>query len=259
MIVANRVIFYLYSIKNLTIEYFEIRISDILLCASDAVFADNEAIRKSSNDYLFQLYEEFIDWRAAKQITMITSSIETELLILSHTVKEAIWWKRFFEAVQFDSMKKVRIRCDNRQIIKVLNKELLKLNIKFRHVNIHRHWLRQKVQNDRIDISWISIADMSADEFIKSLLRQKHEKFLKQLNMRDISDKIHSRWHESIFRYKIFLSHQIFVCSYYQNIKNVFTAYITFIKSTCRNWYNKKNSIFSCHWSSRQKNRFIDV
>ncbi len=53
MIVADRVIFYLYSIKNLTIEYFEIRIFDIFLCASDAVFADDEAIRKSSNDYLF--------------------------------------------------------------------------------------------------------------------------------------------------------------------------------------------------------------
>ncbi len=61
MIAADRVIFYLYSIKNLTIEYFEIRIFEIFLCASDAVFADDEAIRKSSNDYLFQLYEEFID------------------------------------------------------------------------------------------------------------------------------------------------------------------------------------------------------
>jgi hypothetical protein len=100
-------------------------------------------------------------------------------------------------------MKKLRIRCDNRQIIKMLNKEFLKLDIKLRHVNIHRHWLRQKVQIDCIDISWIFIADMSADEFIKSLLRQKHEKFLKQLNMKNISDKIHNKWHESMFRSKI--------------------------------------------------------
>ncbi len=35
---------------------------------------------------------------------------------------------------------------------------------------------------------------MSADGFIKSLLRQKHEEFLKQLNLRDISDKIDAEW-----------------------------------------------------------------
>ncbi len=70
---------------------------------------------------------------------------------------------------------------------------------------------------------------------------------------------VHSRWHGSMSRDKFFLPHQIFVYLYHQNIKNVFIAYIILIKSTCRSWYDKKNSIFSCHWSSRQKNHFIDV
>jgi hypothetical protein len=35
------------------------------------------------NDYLFKLYDDSIDWRAVKQVTMTTFSIETKLLILN--------------------------------------------------------------------------------------------------------------------------------------------------------------------------------
>jgi hypothetical protein len=73
-------------------------------------------IRKSSNDYLFKLYDDSIDWRAIKQVTMTTFSIETKLLTLSRIAKKTIWWRRFFKSIRFDSMKKLHIRCDNRQI-----------------------------------------------------------------------------------------------------------------------------------------------
>ncbi len=60
LVAVDRMISYLNETKNLTIEYSN-RIADILLCANDATFADDELIRKSSNDYLFKLYENSID------------------------------------------------------------------------------------------------------------------------------------------------------------------------------------------------------
>jgi hypothetical protein len=58
--IANRVIAYLNDIKNLVIEFSE-NSSEIFLSASDAAFADDEFIRKSSDDYLFKLYDDSID------------------------------------------------------------------------------------------------------------------------------------------------------------------------------------------------------
>ncbi len=188
-IAVDRAISYLNEIKNLAIQYLS-WIANILLCVNDATFADDKVTRKNSNDYLFKLYESFIDWRIAKQATMITFNIETKLLTLFRIAKKIIWWKRFFESIRFDFMKKLHILCDNRQILKVLNKKMLKLDTKLKHVDIHRHWLRQKVQIERINLSWISTAEMFADEFIKILSRQKHEKFLKQLHLIDISHLI---------------------------------------------------------------------
>ncbi len=84
-------------------------------------------------------------------------------------------------------MKTLHIRCDNRQTLRILKKDVLKLDIKLKHVDIHRHWLRQKMQTDQVHVSWIFTSEMSADEFIKILFRQKHEEFIHQLNLIDIS------------------------------------------------------------------------
>jgi hypothetical protein len=146
------VIVYLNDIRNLVIEFFE-KFSEIFLCESDVAFADNELIKKSSNDYLFKFYDDSIDWRIVKKITMITFKIETKLLILSRIAKKTIWWKRFFESIRYDSMKKLHIRCDNRQILRVLKKDMLKFDIKLKHVDIHRHWLKQEIQTTRISVN----------------------------------------------------------------------------------------------------------
>jgi hypothetical protein len=192
VMIANEMIVYLNDIKNFVIEFSE-KFSEIFLCASDAAFADDELIRKNSNDYFFKLYDDFIEWRTIKQITMTTFSIETKLLILSRIAKKTIWWRRFFESIQYDSMKKLHIRCDNRQILRVLKKEMLKLNTKLKHVDIHKHWLRQEIQTNRINVNWCSIAKMSADDFIKMLSRQKHEEFLRQLHLIDITHLINQK------------------------------------------------------------------
>jgi hypothetical protein len=60
VMIANKIITYLNDIKNFVIEFSE-NSSEIFLCASDAAFADDELIRKSSNDYLFKLYDDSID------------------------------------------------------------------------------------------------------------------------------------------------------------------------------------------------------
>ncbi len=192
VMIANKVIVYLNDIKNFVIEFSK-KSSEIFLSASDAAFADDELTRKNSNDYLFKLYDDSIDWRAITQVTITTFSIETKLLTLSRIAKKTISWRRFFESIQFGSMKKLHIRCDNRQILRVLKKEMLKLDTKLKHVDIHKHWLRQEIQTNRISVSWCSTAEMSTNDFIKMLSRQKHEKFLKQLHLIDIIHLINQK------------------------------------------------------------------
>jgi Reverse transcriptase (RNA-dependent DNA polymerase) len=184
---ANRAISYLYRTRTYAIEFSGHPGSDIFVCSSDASFADDPTNRRSSDGYLFQLYGGAIDWRAARQKTVTTSSTEAELLSLSYAAKEVMWWSRFFTAIRFNTEEEVSIACDNRQTILLLQKKAPKLNTKLRHVDIHQHWLRQEAQANRIKLRWIPSADMPADGLTKALTEQKHVAFLKQLNLIDIS------------------------------------------------------------------------
>lgn len=66
----------------------------------------------------------------------------------------------------------------------------MKFATKLRHVDIHRHWLRQEVQAKRLRITWVPTAEMPADGLTKALPRQKHEVFIKQLGLVDIRKQL---------------------------------------------------------------------
>ncbi len=76
------------------------------------------------------------------------------------------------------------------QTIRILTKEAIKLDSKLRHVDIHRHWLRQEIQNGRIALRWLPTAEMPADGLTKALPTQKHAIFVQQLNLVDISSRL---------------------------------------------------------------------
>ena len=187
---ADRVISYLLHTRSLAIEYSPRQEGEIFMCASDAAFADDPETRKSSDGYLFQLYGGPIDWRAAKQSTVTTSSTEAELLSLSTASKELIWWGRFFDGIQFKMEQKLTISCDNTQTIGAMEKESLRLSTKLRHIDIHQHWLRQEVENGRVTLKWIPTAEMPADGLTKALPAQKNETFVEQLNLVDIQERL---------------------------------------------------------------------
>jgi hypothetical protein len=174
MISVNRILKYLDHTKKLNIRFSADSSFDnhsknnkIFLINSDAFFADDSKIRHSSQDYAFKLFNDLINWKTFKQRTVITSFTETELLVISIVEKKLIWWERLFEAIHFRINQRTIIQCDNQQIIRALVNN--KLIIKFRHIDIHKHWLRQEIALSKIDIEWVSTSKILTDELTKRL------------------------------------------------------------------------------------------
>jgi hypothetical protein len=51
-------------------------------------------------------------------------------------------------------------------------------------------WLRQEVEQKRIQVNWVPTDQMPADGLTKVLPRLKHESFVKQLGLEDIRSRI---------------------------------------------------------------------
>ena len=183
---ANRVLLYLAHTKKLSIEFSAqtTKTRQVFLASSDASFANDPDTRRSSQGYTFTLYNGAIDWKASKQNTVTTSSTEAELLAISTAGKETIWWTRFFESINFDLGHKTYIQCDNMQTIRAFTSDTPRFTTKLRHVDIHRHWLRQEVQKNRIAIEWNSTTSILADGLTKSLPPQRHKEFVRLIGLR---------------------------------------------------------------------------
>jgi hypothetical protein len=187
---ADQVLAYLIGTQYYAIQFDgKTTHNQIFLTHSDSAFADDPETRYSSYGFCFSLFGGVIHYKATKGKTITTSSTEAELLALSATAKDFVWWLRFFKHLQFDLDEHPMIYCDNRQTIRLLAKETSKLQTALKHVDIHQSWLRQEVQAGRIDVQWIPTAEMVADGFTKVLPAQKHIEFVKQLNLVDIRDR----------------------------------------------------------------------
>jgi hypothetical protein len=139
------------------------------------------------------LFGGLIRWRANKQDTVTTSTTEAELLALAQAAKEGLYMGRLFNelSVQLENTC-IQIYCDNAQTVGLVNKDITRLQTRLRHVDIHNHWLRQEAQNKRICVDYVPSGDMLADGLTKPIINTSFDKFIQQLGLIDISDKLQS-------------------------------------------------------------------
>ncbi len=150
----------------------------------DAFFA-NDLDRKKTEEYIFKLFDDMIDWAVKKQFIVSIFIIEAKLLSMLHVDKELIWWIHLFQKLKFDSNQKIMIYNDNFQTIRFLISKILKIETKLRHVDIAQCWLKQSIQNDYFSVNYLFIAKMITNELTKILSSQKHRKFINQLRLVD--------------------------------------------------------------------------
>ena len=185
---VDRIFKYLTHTKNYIIVFNDQTNNSniIFMKFLNASFADDLNIRQNFNNYYFKLLDEIIDWKVIKSRTVTINFIEAELLIIFMTTNIKIWWNRFFKIIQMEFEEIIHIKYDNRQTIRAFIALEAQLIIKLRHVNIHRHWSRQKIQKKIINIQWISIISILVDDLTKMLLSQRHKEFVKLIDLQAI-------------------------------------------------------------------------
>ncbi|KAM4054446.1 reverse transcriptase (RNA-dependent DNA polymerase) [Hirsutella rhossiliensis] len=124
--------------------------------------------KKLNAGYVFLFLGGPVDWKATKQATVTTSSTEAELLALSSAAKEQMQFSRLIKELDIKVEGTNELWCDNLQTIRLLTELSAKLKTNLKHIDIHRHWLRQEVQEERLQITWIKSTENPADGMTKA-------------------------------------------------------------------------------------------
>ena len=84
------------------------------------------------------------------------------------------------------------IKCDNAQTICLLVDKSMKLQTKLWHIDIHLHWLRQKVQCKAIHIRWVLTKEIVANKLTKALTTVKYNVFVEITGIENQKDLLAS-------------------------------------------------------------------
>ena len=88
---ANKVISYLAGTKDLILYFGGFNDLEVV---NNALFANNNLDRKSSQVFVIKLFRGLISWRANKQDTVTISTTKAELLTLSQAAKKSLYISR---------------------------------------------------------------------------------------------------------------------------------------------------------------------
>jgi hypothetical protein len=153
-----------------------------LLGYSDTDYAADDATRKSTNGYIFILNGGAISWSSKLQRSVTTSTTEAEYTGLSYSSKEAIWIRSFLEQLGYKQLEPTTIYGDNQSAIALVKNP--EFHVRTKHIDIAIHYVRELVEDNLIDIQYISTKEMLADILTKPLPKQRHTEIVRKIKLR---------------------------------------------------------------------------
>src|SRR5579871_1376316 len=96
-------------------------------------------------------------------------------MAVTQVTKEAIWLQGLFTKLGRNKDKLVSIQIDNQSYI-VLAKNP-EHHARIKHIDIQHYFIREKVENNQVELIYCSTEEMKADILTKPLSKNKYNKF----------------------------------------------------------------------------------
>ncbi len=116
------------------------------------------------------------------QSTTALLSTEAEYMATTEAGKKALWISQFLTFLEFWLLNQpFDLRADNKKAI--LLTENSEFHQKTKHIEVRWHWIREKVEQNEIVISYISTKEMLADGLTKALGLKIFKDFRRMIGM----------------------------------------------------------------------------
>ena len=142
-----------------------------LLAYSDASYADKgqtgSGRRRSQSGIVILLCGCLIHWKSVGQKTVALSTAEAELIALSATAQEVIYFRRTLHFLGWEQQHATPVMEDNTAAEAICSSEIATKRSRF--IDVRYHYCRQMQQESEIDVRRCDTRDMRADMFTKAL------------------------------------------------------------------------------------------
>jgi hypothetical protein len=133
---------------------------------------------------MFSFGSGAVSWSSKKQPTIALSSTEAEYRGAAIAACDVVWLQKLLSDLGQLVDAPVVIYCDNISSILLANN--LVYHAKTKHIEVHYHFIREKVPEKKIDLIHVNAEDQVANIFTKALGTNKLRKFRKMLGVLEV-------------------------------------------------------------------------
>jgi hypothetical protein len=139
--------------------------------------------RHSISGFSFHYGVGAISWSSKKQGVVSLSSTEAEYVAQTHAAKKGIWLRSFVKEIRGEQGA-LTISCDNQGAIALAKDN--KFHARTKHIDLRYHFIREAVEDGKIEVKYVPTDDNVSDIFTKPLPRPKFAKFVEMLGLRKL-------------------------------------------------------------------------
>ena len=151
---------------------------------TDADWAGSVMDRRSTSGYCTYVWGNLVTWRSKKQSVVSRSSAEAEFRALSLGICEGIWLKRVLYELRVPVEGSMKMFCDNQSTISIAKNPVH--HDRTKHVEIDRHFVKEKIEADIISLQYIPTNQQIADILTKAVPRKIFEDLNSKLGLLNI-------------------------------------------------------------------------
>jgi hypothetical protein len=179
---VNRIFAYLNNDRCKTIRYSGRHGFD-LKGFVDSDFAGCEDSRRSTSGWVFTLAGGPVSWNAQRQKTVATSTLDAEHIAGAEAAKEAVWIRNFINDLRIPGIQvgSVPLYIDCNSALRLTHNP--EFHSKSKHIDVKHHFIREKVEEGKINTMRVNTRDNLADILTKPLPREAHESLIWRLGL----------------------------------------------------------------------------
>ena len=123
-----------------------------------------------------------VTWRSKKQNVVARSSAETKFWSIALGVCELLWLKILLNDLRIEWTAHMKLYCDNKSAISIAHNPVDRI----KHIEIDRHFIKEKSDSGLICTPYISSQDQLADMLTKGLPAPVFNRMISKIGMLDI-------------------------------------------------------------------------
>ena len=137
--------------------------------------------QRSTSGYYSFVGGNLVTWRSKKHNVVARSSAEAEFRAVAHGICEIMWIIRLLEELKMTGSSPMKLYCDK---ISVAHNPVL--HDRTKHVEVDKHFIKEKIDNGLVCMTYIPTEEQVANVFTKGLHKRQFDFLVGKLVMEDI-------------------------------------------------------------------------